>query len=168
MGIHDNTLNKQDTQKRILIATLLSFAFFMAYDFFYLQPQQAAAQKKAQVKQIKQQDHKIVSNSTANTAPTVVSTTTNANVTPVPKKHGILITSGPYKYIRHPMYLAQVIAVIPLIYEYYSAYRLYALIILVVTLLFKLHYEEKRLIEHFGTIYVKYQKTSKKVLPYIF
>jgi len=92
----------------------------------------------------------------------------NANVTPVPKKHGILITSGPYKYIRHPMYLAQVIAVIPLIYEYYSTYRLYALIILVVTLLFKLHYEEKRLIEHFGTVYVKYQKTSKKVLPYIF
>ena len=92
----------------------------------------------------------------------------NGNVTPVPKKTAELITSGPYKYIRHPMYLAQVIAVIPLIFDYYTTTRLYALIILVVTLLFKLHYEEKRLIEHFGVSYVNYQKTSKKILPYIF
>ncbi|MGB5866930.1 MAG: membrane protein insertase YidC [Arcobacteraceae bacterium] len=34
-------MNKQQTQKRILIATVLSFAFFIAYDFLYLQPKQA-------------------------------------------------------------------------------------------------------------------------------
>jgi len=32
--------NKEQTQKRILIATVLSFAFFIAYDFLYLQPKQ--------------------------------------------------------------------------------------------------------------------------------
>jgi len=37
-----NNQNKQDTQKRILIATLISFVFFIAYDFLYLQPQQQA------------------------------------------------------------------------------------------------------------------------------
>jgi len=35
-----DTTNKQQTQKRILIATVLSFAFFIAYDFLYLQPKQ--------------------------------------------------------------------------------------------------------------------------------
>ncbi len=39
MAINNNQ-NKEDTQKRILLATLLSFAFFIAYDFLYLQPQQ--------------------------------------------------------------------------------------------------------------------------------
>jgi len=37
-----NNQNKQDTQKRILLATLISFVFFIAYDFLYLQPQQQA------------------------------------------------------------------------------------------------------------------------------
>ncbi len=92
----------------------------------------------------------------------------NANVTPVPKENGHLITSGPYKYIRHPMYIAQIIAVIPLIYENYTESRGIALAVLIITLLFKLHYEEKRLIMHFGQSYVDYQKTSKKLLPYIF
>ena len=41
MALKDNTLNKQNTQKRILLATALSFAFFIAYDFLYLQPKQA-------------------------------------------------------------------------------------------------------------------------------
>ena len=40
MALNDNTLNKQNTQKRILLATALSFAFFIAYDFLYLQPKQ--------------------------------------------------------------------------------------------------------------------------------
>ncbi|MEA2019217.1 MAG: membrane protein insertase YidC [Campylobacterota bacterium] len=42
MAINNNNMNKEQTQKRILIATALSFAFFIAYDFLYLQPQQAA------------------------------------------------------------------------------------------------------------------------------
>ena len=42
MAINDNKISKEQTQKRILIATALSFAFFIAYDFLYLQPQQKA------------------------------------------------------------------------------------------------------------------------------
>jgi len=41
MALPNDTQNKQQTQKRILIATVLSFAFFIAYDFLYLQPKQA-------------------------------------------------------------------------------------------------------------------------------
>jgi len=56
MGLNDNTLNKQQSQKRILIATLLSFAFFVAYDFLYLQPKQEAVDlANKQNKQVEQQ-----------------------------------------------------------------------------------------------------------------
>ncbi len=41
MALQNDSMNKQQTQKRILIATVLSFAFFIAYDFLYLQPKQA-------------------------------------------------------------------------------------------------------------------------------
>ena len=51
MAIPDNNQNKQDTQKRILLATVLSFAFFIAYDFLYLQPQQELALANEKTKQ---------------------------------------------------------------------------------------------------------------------
>ena len=51
----NNTLDKKDTQKRILLATVISLVFFLVYDFFYLQPeyekQKAAAKQEAIVKQ---------------------------------------------------------------------------------------------------------------------
>ena len=92
----------------------------------------------------------------------------NANVAPIPKQNGLLITKGPYKIIRHPMYTAQVIAVFPLVLEHNTPCRVAALIILIVTLLYKLHYEEKRLINHFGQPYEDYQKVSKRILPFIY
>lgn len=39
-------MDKQSTQKRILIATLISFAFFVAYDYFYLMPEHKAKQEQ--------------------------------------------------------------------------------------------------------------------------
>ena len=56
MALNDNTINKQQTQKRILIATVISFAFFIAYDFLYLQPKQELVnQANANNKQVTQQ-----------------------------------------------------------------------------------------------------------------
>ena len=77
MGMNDNTLNKQQTQKRILTATVLAFIFFLAYDFLYLQPKQAA------VNAANEANKQVVANQTnntnsANSAPT---TTQNAPAT---------------------------------------------------------------------------------------
>ncbi len=76
MSLTNNTLNKQQTQKRILLATLISFAFFIAYDFLYLKPKQdlvnqANAQNKQVVQQTTQQQN------SANLAPQITTTTTN-------------------------------------------------------------------------------------------
>jgi len=96
MGINDNTLNKQQTQKRILTATVLAFIFFLAYDFLYLQPKQAAVNAaNEQNKQVAQKQ-----TNEANSAPTTMTqdapiaqqTTNQAPVTNTTSKSGIVST----------------------------------------------------------------------------
>ena len=80
-----NNQNKQDTQKRILLATLISFMFFIAYDFFYLQPQQAA-----QVEYAKSHpnavENKTVNTNTVNTNSPVAKNTTIPNIKEINKE----------------------------------------------------------------------------------
>lgn len=88
----------------------------------------------------------------------------NFNITPRIKPNGVLVTSGPYRLIRHPMYLAQIIVVIPLVVDYFSWYRLAAILLLIVDLLVKIVYEEKRLLNHFSA-YQEYAQKTKKLIP---
>ncbi len=92
----------------------------------------------------------------------------NVNVAPKPKPGGVLITHGPYRILRHPMYLAQVVAVIPLVNMHLTALRLIVLFLLAFTLLLKINYEEKGLIRQFGEEYKTYQKRSFRVLPFLY
>jgi len=81
MALNDTTLNKEQTQKRILLATVISFAFFIAYDFLYLQPKQlAAAQEHNKTQQMVSQQN-VVQN-TANSAPVINKQVSQANPTP--------------------------------------------------------------------------------------
>ncbi len=103
MALNDNNLNKQQTQKRILIATVLSFAFFIAYDFLYLKPQQEAMQVEQAKKQLEQQSVQKDENSaptasqasapqtqtTANQAPVANSTSTSGVASIIKTKHNI-------------------------------------------------------------------------------
>ena len=91
----------------------------------------------------------------------------NFNVVPIPKTEGQLVTHGVYQYIRHPMYLAQLIATFPLIVEDYTMPRLAVWIILMFNLVFKLHYEEKLLIRHFKG-YHEYMQSSWRLIPYVY
>jgi len=88
MSINTNNMNKENTQKKILLATALSFAFFIAYDFLYLQPKQAAVNELNKQNTIQQTTTQTTQNSapaaihktieTQNSAPT---TNTNDVVT---------------------------------------------------------------------------------------
>ena len=89
MGMTNNTLNKQDTQKKILIATIISFAFFIGYDFLYLQPQQQKIEQEKKEQLAKEQASKTIeANGTtapmvANTVETALTNNQDANAAPV-------------------------------------------------------------------------------------
>lgn len=91
----------------------------------------------------------------------------NINIAPIVKHGGELVKTGPYSIIRHPMYIAQIVALIPLLVEHYSLSRLIVLIILTITLLLKINYEEKQLVMHFAD-YEDYMKKTWRMLPYIY
>ena len=98
MGMNDNALNKQDTQKRILIATLISFVFFIAYDFLYLQPQMEKQKiAKQQNKDTTTQNSLIETNKEAptvttaqNNAPEVKNLTNNDIVSTIKTKTSVI------------------------------------------------------------------------------
>jgi protein-S-isoprenylcysteine O-methyltransferase Ste14 len=75
----------------------------------------------------------------------------------VQKKHKI-ITSGPYKVIRHPIYTAMFIWVIGL--ALFSANIVFALLALltIIGLILRVPKEEKMMIEQFGDEYIKYMQ----------
>ncbi|OFY49307.1 MAG: hypothetical protein A2W85_15615 [Bacteroidetes bacterium GWF2_41_31] len=91
----------------------------------------------------------------------------NFRIAPLIKVGSVLVTSGPYKYIRHPMYLAQVVVVAPLVVDYFSWVRLAVILILIVNLLVKIQFEEKQLINHFPD-YAEYRKNSWKLIPFLY
>ena len=84
MALNDNTMNKEQTQKRILIATVISFAFFIAYDFFYLQPKQELV-NQANAQNAIALEKKQTENTTAglNQAPATIKGVNTANAAPV-------------------------------------------------------------------------------------
>lgn len=91
----------------------------------------------------------------------------NFNISPRTKQHAKLVTHGIYKYIRHPMYSAQLIALLPLIIEFDNWYRTGAYLLLLIVLLLKIRYEEAHLTQQFDT-YANYAKKSKRLIPFIF
>jgi protein-S-isoprenylcysteine O-methyltransferase Ste14 len=79
-----------------------------------------------------------------------------------------IITSGPYRYIRHPGYLSVLIQSIGfglatgnlvcmgiIILLYFCVYT------------YRIHMEEKMLIDHFGEEYGMYSKRTSRVIPFI-
>ena len=91
----------------------------------------------------------------------------NVNITPTVKQGAELVTTGIYRIVRHPMYIAQIIAVAPLIYDCFSYSRLAAIIILSVNLIVKLNFEEKQLIKAFPE-YIEYKNKTWRLLPFLY
>ncbi len=91
----------------------------------------------------------------------------NFKITPIPKPDAKFVATGIYQWIRHPMYFSQLLMVLVLVIEYFSWIRFAVLVILFINLLFKMRFEEKKLVTHFPE-YRDYMETSWRFLPYIF
>lgn len=89
------------------------------------------------------------------------------NIFPEVRIEASLIGIGPYRFIRHPMYLALILFFLSLILDKFSLFRFIIYLILVVDLLIKIEYEEKILINSYSQ-YLQYQKKTRKLIPYIY
>lgn len=78
-----------------------------------------------------------------------------------------LVTSGPYRLIRHPMYTSLLLVFIPLVVNQGSLLRILALLMLISALILKMEYEEIQLVKTFRD-YRVYQARSWRILPGIY
>jgi len=79
-----------------------------------------------------------------------------------------LITSGPYRYIRHPRYLGVMVVALGLALLFRSWIALLALPFLLALLIFRLMDEEKLLREEFGGQWEEYVQRSWRLVPFIY
>ncbi len=78
-----------------------------------------------------------------------------------------LITTGPYSYVRHPMYTALITVGIGMTILSANWYFGIPFIALIVVILFRIKKEEQVLIEKFGEEYIQYEKRTKRFIPFL-
>jgi len=88
------------------------------------------------------------------------------SVFPEPGKNTRLITAGPYRWIRHPMYTSLLLGDAGLLITDPAWWRLLVYAILVVVLILKLQYEEQLLSAKFPE-YNHYKTRSYRLIPFI-
>jgi len=89
------------------------------------------------------------------------------NITPDPRKGAILIQTGPYSLIRHPMYTSLMLALFPILYTDHGIANLIVFGVLFINLLLKLKYEERLLLARFES-YRQMVSTTWRLIPWIY
>lgn len=79
-----------------------------------------------------------------------------------------IVTDGVYGYIRHPLYLGEIIRNVGFAVALYSLYGLIPILVGNALLLFRIEIEERMLVEEFGGAYKEYMSRTKKLVPYVY
>ena len=90
----------------------------------------------------------------------------NFNIRPDVKPGARHVTHGPYAYVRHPMYLAVMLAMLGFCAGYGTPWRWAALVALGVVLVIKMSIEEKQMTARHPD-YTGYARSTKRIVPFI-
>lgn len=90
------------------------------------------------------------------------------NFSPAPQiqKGQTLVTSGAYKYVRHPLYAAHIlwaVAQVLLLHNWIAGFSF--LVVSIPFYMFRVSHEEKMMLDNFGDEYRKYMKRTGGVIP---
>ena len=80
---------------------------------------------------------------------------------------GLLITTGPYPWLRHPIYAALIYFFSACIISYPVLDSIVAMIIICIALIVRMFIEERFLLSTYHE-YAQYSKTTKRIFPFVF
>jgi protein-S-isoprenylcysteine O-methyltransferase Ste14 len=89
------------------------------------------------------------------------------NLAPILKPDATLVTAGPYRFIRHPMYTSLLILSAVWLTDMYSPKRLAVWLLFVANMVIKLTVEERYLRDRFDR-FEEYQRRTWRVIPFIY
>jgi protein-S-isoprenylcysteine O-methyltransferase Ste14 len=79
-----------------------------------------------------------------------------------------LVTSGPYRFVRHPLYVAEELAVLGLFLQYRTAPALLLIVVQIALQLSRMRYEERVLGAAFPDEYEAYSRTTARLIPGVY
>ncbi len=91
----------------------------------------------------------------------------NLTDTVVTRRNAILVTHGPYRWVRHPFYLASAMALIGNTLITASGFLAITATAAFLAIVARTSIEEKKLIDRFGRDYVSYMRRTGRFLPRI-
>lgn len=81
-------------------------------------------------------------------------------------KEGSLMSNGPYRFIRHPMYAASLLLIWSSVLGHLSTVTMIVGLIVTLNIFYRISVEEQHLREHFPG-YAEYARKTKRILPYL-
>ncbi len=84
-----------------------------------------------------------------------------------PAEEAPLVVSGPYRFIRHPMYSSLLLLTLPMTLAPFNPARFCMWMLLVVVLIAKLRHEERILVRHFPE-YERYARRTSHLVPFVY
>ncbi|WP_085833593.1 methyltransferase family protein [Clostridium merdae] len=79
-----------------------------------------------------------------------------------------IIRNGPYQYVRHPAYTGSILTLLGVAFCFRSLWGLIATVIIVVLIYgYRIGIEEKLMEKNFGQAYQDYEKSTKRLIPFV-